>query len=66
MFTKNIAFCIRKLKKKKTSRNIWLKAVFENVLLGSWILYEECGGNVLLLTKHPGFGGNTFALGKQW
>lgn len=45
---------------------MWLEAVFQNLLLESWILDEECGGNVLLLTKHLGFGGNTFALGKQW
>lgn len=44
---------------------MWLKTVFQNILLESWIWDEECGGIVLLLTKHQGFGGNAFALGKQ-
>lgn len=50
--------------KKKTSRSTWLKIIFQNALLGSWILDEEHGGNVVSLTKQQGFGGQQIGLGK--
>lgn len=40
---------------KKPSRSTWLKAIFQTILLGRWVLDEECGSSVLLLTKHRGF-----------